>query len=669
MTRYQRPPSETDTARATRRSMRRLGLAVLLGSTLALTGLFGLGQRDGQADDSPVAEAEPKAAASVEFPPEAISAQIDNLLAARMREMDISAADLADDATFLRRAYLDVLGTIPSAEVARAFVASRDKAKRGQLIEKLLASEAYGEAWGVNWYKWLSELSPAARGRMGQGARFLTGPARTVFLTWLKDQMAANRPYNAFVRDMLSATGRTDENGATGFYARWSENINNLAGATSKIFLGTRIQCAQCHDHIYEEDWKQSDFQGMAAFWATTQRQPVPEAREYLMERNKRREEEQARKRAARELGNGTGDGMDGESMDGEGMDGEMGGEMQPERRMTPAERRAEAQERRRQAQYRYVVDVKDQYLTARQISRMKQQMERRLRRAKTAGQGERLERFKLLNMTPKFWMGDEAMDMAGISRRHLLSAWVTSDENVMFSRALVNRYWSHFLGSGFVNPIDDFNSFNTASHPQILELLAKDFVASGYDLKRLVRIITSTDAYQRSSHWKGKEAPDASLFAVARVRPLDTEQLYHSLVAATGLEDNLSRLGRRRADRLQQAIFSAFSFVFDDDESKEAQTFEGSISQGLFLMNGSLMNEAVRAQRGNALDRLLRAERTDGKRIESLYWLAFGREPTAKEKGIALRYVRKHDEDAKRPAYEDLYWALLNSTEFTTNH
>ncbi len=601
--------------------------------------------------------------------PGAISAQIDTLIEARLAEEEVAAAGRTTDTEFLRRLYLDVLGTVPTPEEVETFASESGADKRAKKIEALLASEAYGEHWGVEWYKTLTGMSPASRIRgQGQGARYLQ-PAKDTFLAWLKDEMAANRPYNEFAEALLTATGRTDENGATGFYARWAENVNNLAGATARVFLGTRIQCAQCHDHIYEESWKQKDFIGMAAFFATVRNDRTPEQIEYQRLQRKIRAADVKGRNApegAPDIGRKRDkDGKSGGDMD---MDGEMGGEMEGDAAVggvTAAERRRF----RELARKRNIINVKDGYMNPRQLERAKQQLERRKARAKGNNQNaERLyQRLELMSTTPKFWMASEATDLPGIPRRMLLGRWITSNENTLFAKAVVNRYWGHFFGRGIVNPVDDFNSFNDPSHPEILDLLAKDFVANGFDLKRLIRIIVNTEAYQRTSRWTGEEQPDAELFAVAQVRPLSTEQLYHSLVRATGLERSLARRNRRQGERMQQAIFSVFSFIFDDDEGKETQDFEGSIPQGLFLLNGELLQRAVSAQRGMPLGQLLSRERTDGNVIDHLYLSAYGRKPDSEEKKAALDFVRGGE--STEASFEDLLWALLNSAEFMTNH
>ena len=653
----------------------RRALLPILAFALAIPTALALFPAAGQAD-----EAVPPTVAPAPQTPTEVSAAVDAILDAQIADAGIEAAPQNSDLEFLRRLHLDVLGTIPSAEEAQAFAADRSPDKRARKLDELLAGASYGEYWGTVWYGWLTELSPAANVRGANGARFLSGPVKGVFTDWLKEQMATNRPYDEFVHDMLTASGRTDENGATGYYARWAENVNNLAGATAKIFLGTRIQCAQCHDHIYEEDWKQKDFQGMAAFFATTNNQPIPEAREYQQmqrqvqaERLRQSQERQARERGelpnlGRDGGEGMDGGMDGGSMEGEGMDG-------PARGSDRAGAVSyDREEFRRLARLRNVVTVEDQFLTQRQIDQLKRRFERR----QSPNNSDRLARLGLVTMTPKLWMADEMPDLPGIPRRYLLAQWTTDEENRLFAEALVNRYWGHFTGRGFVNPIDDFNSFNPPSHPEAMALLADSFIASGFDLQQLIRTIVGTKAYQRSSHWHGDDEPSDDLFARALVRPLDTVQLYQAVTEATGIADRASRAGRRAAERLQQTLFAAFSFVFDDDEGAESQDFEGSIPQGLFLLNGQLSQSSVSARRGTRLSQILDRNKDESERITALYWTVYGRAPSESELTMTLGFIeaapltrkgRRVDDSERRAAYEDLLWALLNSTEFTTNH
>ena len=662
-------------------------------------------------DESVAEESTPERSAAMW---QAVAAKLDGIIDAKLTEEGVKPAPRSSDAEFLRRLYLDLLGTVPTPDEVEGFVADPSRGKRAAKIDELLASESYDEHQASFWFRTLTGLSVhQRRQREGQGGRYVTGEGGKRFHQWLSSQVAANRPYDEMVQDLISASGRTDENGATGYIARWENNANNTAGAVARHFLGVQIQCAQCHDHLYEPDWKQQDFIGMAAFFATTRVQRVPEYNQLRQLRdamNKQQAESRAAKRAAdRELkapgapsgeGGGAMDGgMDGGGMDGmdapaagdqpkggNAKDGKAKGKGRKRGRadysgLSPQELRAKMMELRK---YANLVEVKDQKINPRQSRRY-------LDRLKKNKNPQVAERAQLMAATPKFWMGPEAADVYGIPRRLLLARWVTAEDNPYFARTLVNRMWGHFMGRGIVHPVDDFNSFQQPSHPEILEILAKDFKASGYDLRRVQRILLNTETYQRSSRWtptgKDEAMPDPILFARAPVRPLDTEQLYFALTRATGVETALNRTSRRQQQQIQQAIFSVFTFVFDDDEGKAEEDFSGSIPQGLFLMNGELIQRALsggreipenkRGRRANRrfrqkapqsmLEGLLRNEKSDSARVEHLYLRAYGRKPDSSERKAAVSFVKSSGGGPK--AYEDLFWAILNSAEFMTNH
>jgi hypothetical protein len=658
----------------------RLLTSLVLG--IALVGMLAFVAPESRAEDTaPESPAVPlRVRAST---PAELSRIVDQGIAAAIAKADVEAAPRSSDAEFLRRIHLDLVGSVPSATETRRFLADKSPDKRNRVIEELLASEDHAAHFAVVWFKTLTGLTPGARGQgnAGQGGRYVQGKPGEMFVGWLTEQMAENRPYNEFVYDLLTAAGRSDENGATGFVARWSENVNNLASAASKTFLGTRIQCAQCHDHIYEEDWKQKDFKGMAAFFATMRAERAPEYRE-LQQLRRKMEEERVKQRQAKQPGAdvddlGQGDGMDAPggdapSNDGGEMDAPESGAKRPPARtrtgpyagMSPKELR-EAMQKLQGA--RTTLIISDATPGSRDMIRAKQQMERIARRNNGTLPERIRSRLELFATAPKFWLDTEVQDVPGIPRRLLLARWITSDNNKAFAQTIVNRYWGYFTGRGFVDPVDDFNSFNEASHPQLLDHLAEDFVRNGFDLKRLIRVIVGTEAYQRSSRWTSEEVPESQLYAKAPVRQLTTEQLYHALMRATGIDDQMKRGNRGAARRIQQAIFSVFSFVFDDDEGKEEQDFEGSIPQGLFLMNGELMQQAVAARRGSMLERLLRIEKDPAKRVEQLYLAAYSRFPESKERKAAVRFLGSAGGEAQ--AYEDFFWALLNSAEFMTNH
>ncbi|MFM8981278.1 MAG: DUF1549 and DUF1553 domain-containing protein, partial [Planctomycetia bacterium] len=574
---------------------------------------------------------------------EAVDAAFDAALSAA----GITPAPASDDGEFLRRVRLDLTGTLPTAQEAREFLADRTPGKRERKVEALLASDDYASFWSHWWYRVLTGLTPGAsmqRGQADNGGALLRGPATETFQSWLLEQVRSNRPYDAFVHDLLTATGRTNANGATGFYARWEGKPNELAGAVSKTFLGVKIQCAQCHDHMYEPTWKQKDFQGMASFFVLSMPRPVPEYQQAYREIERAREARQKERTAGGEP-----------AMEG--------GEAQPKARqqraeasealgMTPAEKRqAQANPR--------VVDIVDLDPRLLQLPP---------RRADNDKLNEVMaERRALASVTPKAWMGPALADLPGLSRREMLARWVTAPTNPYFATAIANRMVGHLFGRGIVNPIDDFTSMNPPSHPEVLERLAADLKANGYDLKRLLRILVNTRAYQRTSHWEGAHEPDPQLFARGAVKSLSSEQMFEALMTATGGDVLVEAANRRTrgalAGKARELGFAAFSFVFEDDEGAEAEDFAGNIPQGLFLLNGRLLQSALTAVPGTTLTRALAEHDDDKERLEALWLAAYTRLPTADERRTALSFVRRGTDD--RSGGQALFWALLNSADF----
>jgi hypothetical protein len=190
---------------------------------------------------------------------------IDRLAAAKFREIGISPAPLCDDATFLRRAYLDATGTLPTPEQAAAFLGSKAPDRRNQLIDALLGltgdpardvhNNAYAAFWALKWAD-LIRSNSAAIGEQGMWALH----------NWLTASFRDNKPFDRFVRELITARGSTFSNGPANYF-RIANNPQELTEATSQLFLGVRLQCAKCHHHPYET-LGQEDYYRFAAFFA-----------------------------------------------------------------------------------------------------------------------------------------------------------------------------------------------------------------------------------------------------------------------------------------------------------------------------------------------------------------------------------------------------------------
>ncbi|MBL8898448.1 MAG: DUF1549 domain-containing protein, partial [Planctomycetes bacterium] len=211
--------------------------------TLAALACFllpGLARAEGEGDGAP---------ATAERDHAKFAAAIDRLVDADLARAGVPANPPSDDATFVRRAYLQIVGRIPTAEEARAFLADRSAEKRTQLIDRLLVSPGH-ESHLFTWYADLLR----AKSRL---ANQISGEP---YLHWIKSAVAANEPYDQIARDLLTASGAAHarENGETGYYLRDRGMPEDNMANTARVFLGTRLECAQCHNHPFDK-WTQKD--------------------------------------------------------------------------------------------------------------------------------------------------------------------------------------------------------------------------------------------------------------------------------------------------------------------------------------------------------------------------------------------------------------------------
>jgi hypothetical protein len=280
---------------------------------------------------------------------------------------------------------------------------------------------------------------------------------------------------------------------------------------------------------------------------------------------------------------------------------------------------------------------------------------------------------------------------------------------------------WAHFLGRGFVDPLDDMRPTNPVTAPGLLEALAADFVASGYDLKHLVRVIVGTHAYALSvapaDQGTAKADPEMKLWERFRATPLGPEELLNALEAATRLDAIVNATGRIDLAQVRFRVRQRYGFLFDVDDESDDSGYEGTIAQGLALLNGSVVTTGSSSLPGSALSEVLAMPGDDAAKIEALYVRTLSRLPMQGEvdrwtkflddgsrpvdvspspaESVALspthakpsktgkgQAVQQPDPlrglqnragnartSARARAYEDLLWALLNCSEFVLNH
>jgi len=261
------------------------------------------------------------------------------------------------------------------------------------------------------------------------------------------------------------------------------------------------------------------------------------------------------------------------------------------------------------------------------------------------------------------------ALDPA-TDRRQALADWVVSADNPLFARAFVNRVWKHLMGRGLVEPVDDLRPTNPATHPELLDALAHDFAANGFDLRRLVGGIVRSAAYQRSARPLPGNATDDRLYSHALLKLPDGRVLLDMIAQATGVPEEFpDQPGVERAVQLVGA--QSPSMALDilgrcarETSCETASVAGGGLAQALHLVNGATINRRLGQ---GYLARWLPENPSNHELITRLYLHTLSRVPQPEE--LSEWETRLATGDARSAVAEDLLWALLNSREFTFNH
>lgn len=502
--------------------------------------------------------------------------------------LKFAPAPRSSDEEFLRRIYLNLTGVIPSAEEARAFLADKSAEKRVQLVDRLLAGDGYARHMTNLFDVLLMDRRPDKHVQ------------RAPWREFLQTSFATNRPYDQFVREILSSDGSDPKTRpAAKFYLDRDVEPNVLTKDVSRLFLGMNLHCAQCHDHPLVDAYKQDFYYGLMAFLS----------RGYLF------------------APKGT--------------------------KMSVYAEKAEG-------------EVTFQSVFVAKV---------------TKNTGPRLPDGKELK-DPKFDKGQEYVKavpkgeraIPKYSRRAQLAEQLTSKDNPRFARAAVNRLWFFMMGRGIVEPVEYDHPANPPSHPELLQMLSDEFVASKYDVKALVRGIVLSDTYQRSSELPKAKDADPKAFAVASLKALTPEQFAWSMMQATGLiaadrkaqgpKANDAAIYARLAGNVPPfvALFGA-----QPGDAAFSQEFEATLDQTLFLTNGATLRDWLGVRPGSLIDRA-NAQKDAGLVAEELYLSVLTRLPTAEERKEVADYLKRREAN-RLTALQDLAWALLTSAEFRFNH
>lgn len=503
---------------------------------------------------------------------------IDKAIFAKLELLGLPPSELADDATFLRRVSLDIAGRLPDVQEAEAFAVDSSADKRARKIDQLLESPEYA-AWFAN--KWSSVL---------RNKRTSPEYARGTFAfhDWVRNSIQRNKPFDQFVGELVTASGEIGQNPPVAWYRAVKDQKEQMQDI-AQVFLGIRIQCAQCHHHPYEK-WSQDDYYGMTAFFSTLQRKP---------------------------------------------------GEL-PSEEMIFHKRRA--------------------------------------------AQSQNPNTKKNQKPTP---LGAPVLEIPEEQDpRPALASWMTDPTNPYFARMFVNRYWKHFFGRGIVEPEDDMRVTNPATHPELLDGLARHFVESGFDMKAVIRLICNSHTYQLSSDPNQYNRTDRQNYSRFYLRRLPAEVLLDAINAVSKSENVFpNQEPGTRAVALPDNQYTSevyFLSVFGRPEMDSAceceRAIDGNLAQSLHLINSPTIQAKLTSGKGRAALLAAELDRSDAEKIKELYLAALARPPRADELEISLAHLEKKRREAAekekgnpaqsvREGYEDILWVLMSTKEFLFNH
>ncbi|MEZ6046399.1 MAG: DUF1549 domain-containing protein [Planctomycetaceae bacterium] len=577
---------------------------------------------------------------------QAVAAEVDRLINEELQASGSEAAPLTNDEDFLRRAYFDLTGTAPATSDIIRFGLTPNSSKRSAVIDQLLEKPAYTQNWAQYWRDVIYSRATDPRANRQE----------PVFVKWMSAELAANKSWDQITTELLTATGRMSEDGSTGLVFAHNADGETIAAEASRIFMGIQIQCAQCHDH-FTDKWTRVQFHELASFFPRIKIRRVDDSQPRDFEvysADARPQGKQQELLASLE---------DPEQFFKE-MDKNNDNQLSPKELAGPQNggllKRVLAK-----------LDTnKDKQLTLEELKNFTVPANFKKNQAEHFMPDLNDPSAKGTKMSPVFFLTEEAIEegLQDVKRREEAARFITSSDNEWFARAYINRIWTVLLGEGFYPAIDDIGPERDVHHPAVIDLLAQEFSASGYDVKWLFRVIMNTEAYQRQSVEMdpSQESPDFAAVIPTRLR---ADQLYEALVCALDIEATAStspdnpKKGRKKVkdDKGDQRQFKE---LFEYDPSEDVTDISGTIPQALFLMNSPKINNLIENQ-NSFVRELLERKLSDTATTTEIYLQILGREPDSAEQELVAEYIKSSEN--QQQAYEDLVWSLINSTEFMT--
>lgn len=575
-------------------------------------------------------------------PAQQAARKIDDLLKVNYDLNGVEPNEKLTDEQFVRRVYLEITGTIPKGEQARQFLSSKSPTKRDELIDKLLSSPGH-VSHSFNY--WANILRLKDRPQPNQMAE--------PYLAWVKESLEKNTPYDRWVHQMLAARGKLLENPATGYLFRDDGMALSGLDNTVRVFLGTQIGCAQCHDHPFD-DWSQKQFYELAALTFPLRTRQNKQTNGYANGNPVQRIRNELKEKFPDKKSTGTFN------------------------RLLQANMYLIHETK---ANLRYPDDYAYENAKAKQV------------------------------VTPKVLFGNQPKLTPKVSKSVAFADWLTSRENDRFTVTIANRLWKRAFGLGLIEPVDDIRDDSVSTHPELLKLLTAEMKRVNYDMKEFLRILYYTEAYQRQATPTTLDLEQEYMFPGPILHRMSAEQAWDSILTlAVYFPESFERPSAEqlkkianidlakasaadvleRADQFDEAVgtkaMSRFrkehsykgmlliraseqpipapqghflrEFGQGDRELIQGASDDATVPQILTMWNGPITHMML--ERGSVIyDNLVKAK-TPQAELDVIFLSVLSRYPDADEKRIAIKEMRRGD-----AGYGDVVWALINTREF----
>jgi len=574
--------------------------------------------------------------------------KIDQLVEANYRKYKVKPNPKTTDAQFVRRIYLDITGTIPTLRETKSFLNSKEPDKREQLIDHLLIHDGYSSHFFNYWadvLRYTDRLNGSVRGE----------PYRQ----WIKQSLAENKPWDAIVSEMLSSQGLIWQKPATGYLQRDAgmplDNMNN----TVRIFLGTRIGCAQCHDHPFDR-WKQKEFYQMAAFTFGSLSSTGGGDKRYFSGKN-------------------------------------------PNQRLRDEYYAIEQEEEQRRAKYYGFTRLITQNMMI-----VNDKIGRKIRLPHDYAYDDAKPKEII---PPKALFGKTAAIKKGEAPRKAFARWLTSKDNPRFAVTIANRLWKQAFGVGQIEPVDDMMDDTVAENPALLMFLESEMKRLNFDMKEYLRIVFNTETYQRQATFHEVHSGELYHFPGPILRRMSAEQAWDSFLTLTLVDpyeyrefpsnirtdilsvnlDSISaidllkinamiskavdsgRTARQKKYKYKGVLLARASelpsptppnhflrmFGQSNRQLISSSSKMGSVPQVLFMFNGPITHMLL--ERGSMIHRSILAQRTGKAAVEAVFMAILNRRPDKDEAAVAIAEIQKNGVNG----WGNVVWSLVNTREF----